>query len=156
MYLITNLNRNRKKMKKLTTPHDIYHAMSPLPWRQGVLLSTVQTRSWDDDMRKRAHAEEGLMIFTGFTERDLGRSRQRIAQFNTIDPDRGQADCKAVELAVNNTFGKGINPEVISEILDLVKSYVSIVGEHGENVPASAASVFYKRAMIAIQKSKVK
>lgn len=142
--------------RKLKTPHDIYHAMSPLPWRQGVLLSTVQTRSWDDDMRKRAHAEEGLMIFTGFTERDLGRSRQRIAQFNTIDPDRGQADCKAVELAINNTFGRGINPEVIRDLLNIVEAYAFLVGNTGYLIDPGEAKQLHNRAQLLIQKSKVK
>lgn len=60
------------------------------------------------------------------------------------------ADAEAIVTAVNNTYHKGINPEAVPEMLEVLKEYISFIEE---TIPFHEESIIYKKAVSALQKA---
>lgn len=73
-------------------------AYVPDYWQQGRLLHTNRTRQYSKYEWDRYDAEERRMVFRNFDALDEGRSRERIAVFETAeDAARAVRDHNAAE-----------------------------------------------------------
>jgi hypothetical protein len=52
-------------------------------WQQGQMLYTNETQRWTEQQQEECKLRESKMLFSGFTAADQGRSRQRVATFET-------------------------------------------------------------------------
>ena len=60
-----------------------------VPWQQGRLLLTANTRRWSKEQRDEADDIERRTAFANFKTADEGRSREYVFQFDS------HAECKA-------------------------------------------------------------
>ena len=72
-------------MNNEATPAESKPKHTELPWRQGRLLTTNQTRRWTEQERLHADHVEKHRIFANFTCQDNGRSRQFVAECRSLD-----------------------------------------------------------------------
>lgn len=71
-----------------------------VPWQQGRLLDTPQTRRWSEKMKTEYRADEERMAFAFFTAEDNGCGRQFVAMFRTAE------ECKAAVVEHNRDLAQ--------------------------------------------------
>ena len=74
----------------------------------------------------------------------------------TTRDEVSKSDCEAIVSAVNNTYGKGINPEAVSDLLELVKTYYyQLESTYEIGGLTDFGKDNYEKCYAAIEKSKI-
>ena len=78
-----------------TYPHDGSQRPlhTPEPWRQGYYITGREDRNKSEATLKHAEETERLLVFSGFTEEDKGRSRIFVARCDCPEDAKRIADC---------------------------------------------------------------
>jgi len=77
---------------------------TPVPWSQGYTLSTPQTRRWDAATITENDERERLMVFSGFSSEDAGRSRRLVAVCQRVEDARLIASAPELLAALKETL----------------------------------------------------
>jgi hypothetical protein len=83
-----------------------------------------------------------------------GRQPIFVPAIQVETTEKGYANAKAVELAINNTYGKSINPEVIPELLSALENILLDAEPLKDQYQVAIPSVSISLIKAVIEKAK--